>query len=141
MASPLTCCAALADRRLLAAALQPGSKIISVARQHVTRFMRDPYQRSKSRCPDLGILLVEYLLVPKEEAPWETFAPIYVREVLARQVRWAIKSEGSWFAQPAREETSKAGDTMDDWKRMKAHFESGKVGLRLVMLQVRRGVT
>lgn len=116
---------------LLAVSLQPGSQILSLARLHVTRFLRDPAHRSKQQCPDLGVLLVDYLLVPREEVPWDTFAPLYLREVLARQVRWAIKAEGNWFGKPGSEEASEAAD----YRRLKSHFESGIVGLRLVMLQ------
>ena len=77
--------------RLLAVALQPGSRVLQLARERVTCFMRDPAARTKARTPDIGVLLVDYLLVPREEAPWAQFGPVFVREVLARQVRAAVQ--------------------------------------------------
>ena len=50
-------------------------------------------ERCKDSCPDLGVLLAKLLLVPRSTAPWATFAPLFVRELLARQV-----SMTSWAA-------------------------------------------
>ncbi|KAG1656605.1 hypothetical protein FOA52_008428 [Chlamydomonas sp. UWO 241] len=120
---------------LLAVALQPGSGVAELARHDVRAFMTQPAARTKEACPDLGVLLVELLLVPCSDAPWEQFAPVLLREVLARQVRWAIKETGDWFGSVGRETASPNGDSVDDVRRLRTHWECGKVGLRLVMLQ------
>lgn len=72
--------------RLLAATLQPGSQLARCAQQDVAAFLAGREGRHKGRCPDLGVLLVKLLLVPREAVPWAAFAPIYVQECLARQV-------------------------------------------------------
>ena len=52
-------------------------------------------------------LLVAYLLVPEEEAPWSEFAPAFIRELLARQVDITTKGGGGggaafvWREKPA----------------------------------------
>ncbi|KAG1669741.1 hypothetical protein FOA52_001570 [Chlamydomonas sp. UWO 241] len=70
---------------LLAMALQPGSEVVELARHDVRAFMTQPAACTKEACPDLGVLLVELLLVPCSDAPWEQLAPVLLREVLARQ--------------------------------------------------------
>lgn len=79
---------------LVAVALGPhGVLLVDEARRDVKRFIVDGKSRHKSTCPDLGVLLVELMLVPKEEVPWGDFLPPFLRELLARQVRWVIKPE------------------------------------------------
>lgn len=60
--------------------------LISQALADVRTFIDDPEGRLKKNCPDLGRLLVSLLLVSEEEAPWSEFAPVFIRELLARQV-------------------------------------------------------
>jgi ubiquitin-protein ligase len=120
---------------LLAAALQPGSQLMSEARREVQAFVSSSSARHKQRCPDLGVLLVQLLLVPKEAVPWSQLAPVLVRELLARQVMWAIRDVGDDFGRPHTERSSSRGDSRDDIWRLDNHFGAGAVGLRNVMLQ------
>ncbi len=74
---------------LLAVALEPGSRLMQQAAADVVAFIDVPSARHKDKCPDLGRLLVSFLLVPEELAPWSEFAPVFVRELLSREVRLA----------------------------------------------------
>lgn len=116
-------------------ALQPNSRVLSIARRDVRAFTLHSDARSKERCPNLGLLLVEYLLVSKEDAPWSRFGPALLRECLARNVMWAVRSDRE-FGLVGKEQPSRQGDSADDFNRLKKHFESAHVSLRLVMLQV-----
>uniref|UniRef100_A0A7R9Z6N5 UBC core domain-containing protein n=1 Tax=Chlamydomonas euryale TaxID=1486919 RepID=A0A7R9Z6N5_9CHLO len=120
---------------LLAVALQPGSGIVDVARADVKAFLADPKARHKRACPDLGLLLVELLLVPQSEAQWERVAPALLQEVLARQVRWIIKDKGEWFGRVGEEVPGLEGESKHDAKRLTTHFKGAAVSLRLCMLQ------
>jgi hypothetical protein len=147
---------------LLAAALQPGSRLTEVALKEVQAFVDSPAGRGKQRCPDLGVLLVQLLLVPKEAVPWSKLAPVLLRELLARQVRWIIREAGApkpgtrrrWgrskksasisispeglaFGRVHLELTNGTdGGSTHDLKRLKDHLRYGAVGLRNLMLQV-----
>ncbi|KAG2434704.1 hypothetical protein HXX76_007594 [Chlamydomonas incerta] len=68
-----------------------GRAVLEAAARDVCAFIARPEARRKSACPDLGLLLVKFLLVPRDTAPWAAFAPPFVRELLARQVRWVVK--------------------------------------------------
>ena len=56
---------------LLAVVLEPGGdKVLASARQQVLSFVQGgPQARTKARCPDLGVLLVALLLVPRMKCP------------------------------------------------------------------------
>ena len=70
-----------------AAILEAGSDgLMRQALADIRTFIDDPECRLKRSCPDLGRLLVSLLLVPEEEVPWSEFAPVFIRELLARQV-------------------------------------------------------
>jgi hypothetical protein len=109
--------------------------VLSIARRDVRAFMLHPDARHKERCPNLGLLLVEYLLVAKEDAPWSRFGPALLRECLARHVMWAVRSNRD-FGLVGREQASRQGDSRDDFCRLKGHFEAAEVSLRLLTLQV-----
>ena len=129
---------------LLAAVLDlpnGGRDILAAAKRHVVDFVDGPPEaRRKARCPDLGVLLVELLLVPKDEMPWERFAPVFLREFLSRQVMWAIRGSGgdarnsgnSWIANVDFES---ADDLAVAKRRTDEMLKHGKVGLRLVCMQ------
>ena len=72
---------------LLAAALQPGSRLAETAEADVKSFLAGREGRTKSACPNLAVLLVKLLLVPKSSVSWADFAPKFIQELLARQVR------------------------------------------------------
>jgi hypothetical protein len=121
---------------LLAAALQPGSQLVQSACRDVRAFVASPAARHKSSCPDLGLLMVQLLLVPKTSVPWAAFAPALLQELLARQVLWATRGrDGLAFGSPQHERPSVPGRSADDEWRMKAHWASGAVGCKMVMLQ------
>lgn len=118
---------------MLSASLQPGSQLRQVALEDVQLFARSEGARHKSRCPDLGLLLVEYLLVPKEVVPWSDLAPGLIREVLARQVRGAIRDAGEAFGRPYVEVSNKDGTSAEDDARLQRHFQAASADLRVLM--------
>jgi hypothetical protein len=122
---------------LLAAALQPGSQLAVVARRNVCAFVSSQPARHKSGCPDLGVLMVQLLLVPKASVPWAALAPALLQELLGRQVLWATRGKaGERFEAPQRERSGgKAGLSPDERWRIEQHWASGAVGCRMVMLQ------
>ncbi|GAX72905.1 hypothetical protein CEUSTIGMA_g360.t1 [Chlamydomonas eustigma] len=121
---------------LLAVALEPGSSLMACARRAVMEFINDPEARLKSRCPDLGRLLVSYLLVPVDAAPWSTFAPVFMRELFARQIRWVVaKRNVQGFGEPQFEKRTADADSPAELRRLKGHFDASIVGLRNVMIQ------
>ena len=120
---------------LLAAAVQPGSQLIQTASQHVSAFVNQEGERHKSKCPDLGVLLVEFLLVPKDVVSWEKMVPALMRELLARQVMWVIRKVGKQFGKVYQENTNSHGNTRDDTQRLQQHFEASGTSFRVVMLQ------
>ncbi|KAG2446151.1 hypothetical protein HXX76_000746 [Chlamydomonas incerta] len=140
-----------------------GRALLDVAARDVAVFMTDPGARSKSACPDLGLLLVKFLLVPRDTAPWDVFAPPFIRELLARQVRWVVKelaqqgpaAAAAAFERPwedggdrrllaaaaggggkAPASASPAGSAAAaDAARLRHHFEHARTSLSLVALQ------
>lgn len=125
---------------LLAVALEPGSQLLDVALRNVRQFVASPAARCKERTPDLGALLVQLLLVPKEAVPWSELAPPLLRELLARQVRWAART---WAAtgnlQPGPEFTycrphGERTVAADRW-RLQGHFKAAEISLHTMMLQ------
>ncbi len=69
-------CVCVCVCRLLAVALSPlGQELVSEARRDVCAFVSgadNGATRHKERCPDLGVLLIELLLVPKEVSDTRT---------------------------------------------------------------------
>ncbi|GIL44304.1 hypothetical protein Vafri_1810 [Volvox africanus] len=100
----------------------------------VLKFIADRGARHKSLCPDLGLLLIKYVLVPKDVVPWSTFAPVFVRELLARHVMWvsrALKHEGDAFLSPWQGGT--AGER-DLW-RLETHLKHSRTSLMTVAVE------
>eukprot|EP00195_Chlamydomonas_chlamydogama_P002566 CAMPEP_0202919244 /NCGR_PEP_ID=MMETSP1392-20130828/75380_1 /ASSEMBLY_ACC=CAM_ASM_000868 /TAXON_ID=225041 /ORGANISM="Chlamydomonas chlamydogama, Strain SAG 11-48b" /LENGTH=287 /DNA_ID=CAMNT_0049612537 /DNA_START=1 /DNA_END=861 /DNA_ORIENTATION=+ len=120
---------------LLAVALQEGNSVVQEAQRDVLAFVQDPAARHKTRCPDLGVLLIEYLLVPQELLPWSAFVPPFLRELLSRNVYWALKLHGSRFGRTDVGHAAPDGGSEADQQRLQNHFESASTGLRNVMLQ------
>lgn len=111
---------------LLSVALQQPS-VVEEARTAVTHFLQHPSHRTKRHCPDLGVLLIELLLVPCDEVPWAQFAPAFLRELLARQVLWAQREHGRAFTD----------DLLDAPEhRLAQHFSAARTSLRVVALEV-----
>jgi len=118
--------------------------LVSVAAEHprladhaqasVERFVRCPDRRSKQHCPNLGVLFVHMLLVPRETMSWAAIAPALVREMLARNVFHAIKNRsfGTDFAKRLRD---------PDAQRCARHFEASKIGNKILALQAWFGNT
>lgn len=99
---------------------------LSYADELYHEFMRNPH---KSRFPNLGIVFVTFLLVPKDVAPWKSLAPVVLRETLARQV---------YFAQKHPDYGEKRLYDLEEYdlKRTAAHFSASVVSLKIVALQV-----
>lgn len=115
-------------------------EVLASARSSVRKFMSSPASgRHKERFPDLGLLLVSYILTPADEAPWSTFGPALLRELLARQVYWVARESGARFLDVAADdrgdEKGRGGREGGDGYRLRQHFDHSKVGLRLVMIQ------
>lgn len=108
-----------------------GPAILAAAERDVRRFMSSPAARHKAACPDLGMLLVKLLLVPADAVPWAAFAPLYVRELLARQVLWLQRELGSSFTSLA----AAASARQTDESRLRRTFAASLTGLRLVALE------
>ena len=89
----------------------------------VLRFVQEPASRHKKVCPDLGLLLVKYMLVPMDCVRWSDFASAFLREALVRHVMW-IKTDG--FTAPTRTER--------DDTRLRDHLDGSLISLRLVCL-------
>ncbi|GIL83920.1 hypothetical protein Vretimale_10919 [Volvox reticuliferus] len=102
--------------------------------QHdVLAFVADRAARHKSRCPDLGLLLIKYVLVPKDVVPWSTFAPVFVRELLARHVMWvsrALKNDGGSFLRPWQ-----AAVPEPDLWRLQTHLKHSRTSLMTVAVE------
>ncbi|KAI9030596.1 hypothetical protein DFJ74DRAFT_602631 [Hyaloraphidium curvatum] len=94
------------------------------------RAFRDrPAARHKAAIPDMGELLVLLLAVQGDEGlGWDRMALPVAQEVFARMVRWALRRH-PWLAEVRGEEGAAP-------ERMRAMFEEGRVGIRLVLFQV-----
>lgn len=108
-----------------------GDAIIRESMDDVKDFISSPHKRNKRYCPDLGVLLVKLLLVPSDIVPWSTFAPVFIRELLARQVLWLSRKFGDVFVRP----WDMQGGPDADKRRLSATFECAITGLRVVALQ------
>lgn len=109
---------------LVAVVVRRHPGIADACTRDVLRFVQDPAARRKAACPDLGLLLVKYMLVPMDRVRWSDFASAYLREALARHVMW-VRAPG-WFTAPTRAERDDA--------RLKAHLDGALVSLRLICL-------
>ena len=120
---------------LLAAALN--DDLLDAARKHVLDFVDGKDSaRTKALCPDLGVLLVELLLVPKDVMPWQRFAPVFIRELLARNVMWVQRGlQDKGMTKDADAFVSPESDEGDKW-RCKTHLDGSLVGMRMTCLQV-----
>lgn len=113
---------------LLVALAVLDSNIIRACTKDVVDFVKYPAARGKNKCPDLGLLLVKLAMTPSVDASWSDFMPPFIRELLARQVRW-VEPDGQWFYNPFNEapEVSEL--------RMKVHFNGAISSVKTVMLQ------
>lgn len=108
-----------------------GAHLSRACIRDVQAFVSSPDARSKARCPDLGVLLVKLLLVPADTVPWGTFAPPFMRELLARQVLWLQRERGERFVRP----WDLPAGPQADADRMAGTFQTCTTGLRVVALQ------
>jgi ubiquitin-protein ligase len=104
------------------------NSLVQRARADVESFVRSADGRHKRRCPDLGMLLIKLMLVPKDVVPWATFAPLFLRELLSRHVRYAAQGTRD-FADLGRQDES-------DARRLKEHFDSAVMSLRIISTEV-----
>lgn len=120
---------------LLAVALEDntGSENVVLAAQcDIINFVESPQARHKNKCPDLGVLLLKLLLVPADTMPWARFAPVFVRELLARQVRWVDRTNAKGFEYLKPHEDENEGD---DIMRINHHLEHAATSLRIVAME------
>ena len=108
---------------LLVAVARRNPGIVDECTRDVLRFVREPAARRKTLCPDLGLLMVKYLLVPLDRARWSDFAPAFLREAFARHVMWINAAR---FTAPVHGES--------DADRLNDHLNGALVSLRLICL-------
>jgi hypothetical protein len=85
---------------------------------------KDQTQNLKQCVPDLGRFLVRFLLT-EQEVPLKSNAPIIVRELFSRNVRWVHPD--FW----AREDAS----TEDKEEQIEENFEKSQFGMKLTVFQ------
>lgn len=110
---------------LLVAYAAKHPEIADTAQNVVLYFVRNPYMRSKRYVPNLGILFVYILLVPKDVVPWEQLGPALLRETLARNVRFAAQKQPDFV--------TKLDDTPSE--RCESHFAHSDIGLKILAMQ------
>ncbi|KAF5831300.1 hypothetical protein DUNSADRAFT_13329 [Dunaliella salina] len=101
----------------------------------------------EEKCPDLGMLLILLLLVPRDSVQWSDLGPVFVRELLARHIRWSAQtlhnSRSPLFPGGARVPRSKGeyfvcfDAAKDDGNaRLQNHLQTSITSLRIVSLSV-----
>ena len=111
------------------------------AMRTVVEFQTSRAKRHKSHCPDLGRLMVAYLIVPEEVAPWSTFGKALFGELVSRQIMWTLRGHelatnqrlAAAFSAPSKQ--SPSATEMDHARRCNLQFHSSLVGLRNIMVQ------
>ncbi|GLC46610.1 hypothetical protein PLESTM_001896500 [Pleodorina starrii] len=100
--------------------------------------------RHKTRCPDLGLLLIKYVLVPKDVVSWSTFAPVFVRELLARHELWVGRALGDGRGIAGGRVSVAAAAFLAPWRtaapepdllRLEAHLKHARTSLMTVAVE------
>lgn len=94
----------------------------------IDRFIADPEYRTKARVPDLGefIVMVTLVMAHGDSVQWERLAPIFLEEVVTRNVRWVLKECPELEVMEQGRSDYRLGRT----------FAQSKTSLRLIMFQV-----
>lgn len=104
-------------------------ELVGMCTRRLREFVENPATRHKQRCANLGILFAYMLLVPEDEVDWSECAPPLMREMLARNVLFAMRDPacgGLRFATNLED---------SDFERVTSHFRSARVGLGILALQ------
>lgn len=132
---------------LLITAALSNAAMLADAEATLRLFLSHPEQRAKDKCPDLGMLLILLLLVPRDSVRWSDLGPVFVRELLSRHIRWSAQtlhnSTFPLFSGGARVPRSKGecfvsfDAAKDDGNaRLQNHLQTSITSLRIVSLSV-----